>query len=339
MASFRSRLQPLATPMWSVRARPLLHIALLLLCGVNAAVAQTRAARQVRGRVLLASGAAETPMAGRWVVLHRVGRDSAAPADSGRSDAAGRFAFRYSPFGDSTAVYFVSSTYGGIAYFSEPLGRRSAPDTAANITLFDTSSAAGPPTIASRHVIVGAGDDDGRRSVIELFVLANSGDRTLVTGRDGRPTFEVALPPGAADPEVAEGDIAAAALSFGAGTVRVSAPFAPGTKRVSYSYNVDAGEPLVITPTADVGLLELLVEDSLAIVTGGSLHEDAPTVVAGRGFRRFTGRDISQGSTFSVSPAGGASGIGVVAIVALGAGLVMLVVLGRSLLAPRAGAG
>jgi hypothetical protein len=311
----------------------------LLVASAAVASAQTPAARLVRGRVVLARGTAETPMPGRWIVLHRVGRDSAAPADSIRSDAAGRFVFRYTPFGDSTAVYFVSSTHGGIAYFSEPLGRRAGPDTAANITLFDTSSAAGPPTIASRHVIVGAREDEGRRTVIELFVLANSGDRTLVPGRGGRPTFEVALPPGAVDPEVAEGDVPAEAVTFGAGIVRVSAPLAPGTKRVSYSYNVSASEPLPITPTADVGLLELLIEDSSAVVTGGALHEDAPTSVAGRTFRRLTGREVAKGATFTVSPAGSSREIVTVTIVALCAGGLMLAVLARSLLARPASAG
>lgn len=310
-----------------------------LVASAAAASAQTPAARLVRGRVVLARGATESPMPGRWVVLHRVGRDSAAPSDSSRSDAAGRFSFRYTRFGDSTAVYFVSSTHGGIAYFSEPLGRRAGPDTAANITLFDTSSAVGPPAIASRHVIVGASEGEGRRTVIELFVLANSGDRTLVTGRGGRPTFEVALPPGAADPEVAEGDVAAEAVTFGAGIVRLSAPLSPGTKRVSYSYNVSASESLPITPTSDVGLLELLIEDSLAVVTGGALHEDAPTSVSGRTFRRLTGRDVTKGSTFTVSPAGSSGGIGTVAIIALGVGVLMLVVLLRSLLARPASAG
>lgn len=310
----------------------------MLLIGVTDA-AGAQAARSVRGRVVLARGAAEIPMPGRWVVLHRVGRDSAAPSDSARSDAAGRFTFRYTPFGDSTAVYFVSSTHGGIAYFSEPLGRRAGADTAAQITLFDTSSAAGPPTITNRHVIVGAREDDGRRTVIELFVLANSGDRTLVAGRGGRPTFEVPLPPGAVEPEVAEGDVAAEAVTFGAGIVRLSAPLAPGTKRVSYTYHVPANEPLAITPTADVGLLELLIEDSLAVVTGGPLHEDAAAMVAGRAFRRFTGREVAKGSTFTLAPSGASPGIGSVSIVALCAGGLMLAVLVRSLLARPAGAG
>jgi hypothetical protein len=119
----------------------------------------------------------------------------------------------------------------------------------------------------------------------------------------------------------------------------MSAPLAPGTKRVSYSYNVSASEPLPITPTSDVGLLELLIEDSAAVVTGGALHEDAPTSVAGRTFRRLTGRDVAKGSTFSISPAGSSGRIGTVAIVALGAVVLMLAVLARSLLARPASAG
>ncbi len=96
---------------------------------------------------------------------------------------------------------------------------------------------------------------------------------------------------------------------------------------------------MTITPTADVGLLELLIEDSLAVVTGGSLHEDAPTVVAGRAFRRFTGREVAKGATFSVGAADASRAISFVTIIALCAGVLMLAVLLRSLLAQRVGAG
>ena len=63
----------------------------------------------------------EVPLAGRWVVLHRVGTDVAAPIDSMRTDASGHFAFKYHATGDSAALYFAASSYAGIAYFTPPL--------------------------------------------------------------------------------------------------------------------------------------------------------------------------------------------------------------------------
>src|SRR5687767_3881562 len=93
-------------------------------CGLvlpTLAPAQSRNARTVEGRVLRAAATAPVPVTGQWVVLHRVGSDHSAPLDSVRTDRAGRYRIRYTLTGDPDALYFVSSRYSGIAYFSPPL--------------------------------------------------------------------------------------------------------------------------------------------------------------------------------------------------------------------------
>jgi hypothetical protein len=65
--------------------------------------------------VLRPGGTAGVPIAGAWVTLHRVGKDKAGPIDSMRTDALGRYRFRYQG-GDTLSIYFVSSSFGGIAH-------------------------------------------------------------------------------------------------------------------------------------------------------------------------------------------------------------------------------
>ena len=92
-------------------------------------------------------------ISGAWVVLHRVGPDRAGPLDSTRSDARGRYSFKYDRTGSEDAIYFVSATHDGIAYFTPPLtaGRVTGDD--AEIIVFDTTSGHVPFTIRGHHIV------------------------------------------------------------------------------------------------------------------------------------------------------------------------------------------
>ncbi|MFY7923398.1 MAG: hypothetical protein ACOVSI_13400, partial [Gemmatimonas sp.] len=108
--------------------------------------------RAVEGRVRrpMRSGGDSTgmgPASQVWVTLHRVGKDTAGPIDSVKSDAAGRYRFTYAPFGTPDAVYFASTTYGGIAYFTAPLRSAKAVGDETEITVFDTTSRTFPLSI------------------------------------------------------------------------------------------------------------------------------------------------------------------------------------------------
>jgi hypothetical protein len=270
--------------------------------------------RVLAGRVVHLSGRTDRPIGNEWVTLHRVAPDGGAPVDSVRSGPTGQFRFAFRPSGDSSAVYFASVKFGGIAYFTPP-ARATSTSMGGEITVYDTTSGLVPLTIASRHVIVAAPDTGNGRDVLEMFVVTNSGDRTLITGLARRSTFEVSLPAGALDPKVADGDVAAEAMTFAGGIMRVSAPVAPGTKRIAFSYRLPAtAEPIALAPAGAAELVEVLVEDPVAEVTGSGLKEEAPTSVDGRTFRRFTGANFAGGTGIRIVAPSGTSRVSTVAL-------------------------
>ena len=238
-------------------------------------------------------------MSGAWVVLHRVGPDRAGPLDSVRSDSRGRYSFRYLRTGSQDAVYFVSASYDGIAYFTLPLaeGRVSGDD--GEITVFDTTSGRVPMSLRGHHVVVSAVDANALRSVVEVYDLSNDGSVTRIATGDAPEgaTWQAHVTPGARNFRVSQGDIPAAAVSYVNGVVNVFAPIAPGIKQLSFSYSLPAKSfPLSLPLEKATGIYEILIEEKAGTVTGPHLREVDPVTVDERNFRRFLASDMPQNS-------------------------------------------
>jgi hypothetical protein len=256
------------------------------------------------GRVVRQGDHDLSAVAGHWVTLHRVGSDTAGPLDSVRTDPMGRFAFRYRLSGASDAVYFVSATYDGIAYFSQPLAQPVVRGADAEITVFDTTSRPVALRVRGRHLIVGAPARAGLRSVVEVFELSNDTSLTLVAPASAgdRPTWTVDVPPTAVGFRVGQGDVPADAVTLLRGRAEVFAPFAPGLKQFSFSYELPSSAfPLSRPLTDGAGVFEVLLEEPGARVSVPRLRELAPVGVEGRTFRRFLAQDVPPGSSARVT--------------------------------------
>ncbi len=257
------------------------------------AIALPAGTRAVEGRVVRPGVEAFEPVSGSWVTLHRVGRDRAGPLDSVRTALDGSYRFAYQPSGAADAIYFVSASYAGIAYFSSGLAQPMVTGQDAEIQVFDTTSAGIGLTIRGRHIILSASTGGTRRGMIEVFEITNDSSRTLIGVNDKAPTFRVRIPQGAQDFKVAQGDVPADAVTNVDGEVLVQMPFAPGLKRLSFSYSVDADAfPLKMPVQFTTGVLEVLAEDPQATVTAPRIAETAPASIDGRNFRRFLGNDV-----------------------------------------------
>ena len=258
-----------------------------------ASAAIATGARTVDGRVVRPGADAFEPVSGTWVTLHRVGRDRAGPLDSVRTAADGAFKFAYQLSGASDAIYFVSASYAGIAYFSSSLAQPDVTGQEAEIQVFDTTSTGLRLTVRGRHVILSASTGGTRRGLIEVFEITNDSSKTLIGTNDKAPTFRVRIPPGAQDFKVAQGDVPADAVTLVDGEVQVQMPFAPGLKRLSFSYSMDGDAfPLKVPVQFATGVLEVLAEDPQASVVAPKLTETAPASLDGRNFRRFLGSDV-----------------------------------------------
>jgi hypothetical protein len=319
-----------------VRARTPL-IGIVLLCG---ALGAQSAERVIEGRVVLpsatatATAAATRPVRDAWVVLHRVGSDTAGPLDSMRTRSDGGYRFRYRPTGDSAAIYFVSTNRGGVAYFTTPARESDVRGGAAELFVYDTSSAPIPLAVRGRHVIVTAPEGEDVRTVIEVYELSNDTTLTRVArGRDGF-TFDAPLPAGVSRVTGGEVDISPDAIRADGGRVLVNAPLSPGLKRVSFFYEVPAdAAPIELLVETRVPVLEVLVEDANGSVEGAGLLAVEPVTVEGRPFRRYLAQDVAAAQTFRVT-APGSTGTGTlrVMLIVTAVGAAMLLGLGAAFL-------
>jgi hypothetical protein len=285
-----------------VRAFARLFSPLVVLSLPAISVAQG-AERLIEGRVVLpATRGAPRPVRDAWVVLHRVASDTAGPLDSMRTRADGAYRFRYRPTGDSAAIYFVSTNRGGIAYFTTPSREPILRGDAAELLVFDTTSAPIPITIRGRHVIVTAPDTGDSRAIIEVYEVSNDSSVTRVArGADGI-TFTAPLPPGAARLAGGDGDVSPDAIRLNAGRVEVSAPLAPGTKRVSFYYDLPTDRsPIELLVESAVPVLEVLIEDPNGTAEGAGLVSVDPVNVEGRPFRRFLAQDVAAAQTIRIT--------------------------------------
>jgi hypothetical protein len=219
-----------------------------------------------------------------------------------RVGADGRYQFRYTRTGRSDAVYFVSASYDGIAYFSRPLTTPHVSGDDAAIVVFDTTSVHFPLAIKGRHVVISSPNVDGSREVVEAYEIANESDRTLISPDDAHPSWTAPLPAGVTSVQVGESDISPAAVTASGGRVLVTAPFAPGLKQLSFSYRVPQSSfPLRVPVEQGATVLEVLLEEPKATAQGSSLKAVAPAAIEGRVFRRFLGADATAGSSVEVT--------------------------------------
>jgi len=260
----------------------------------------SRGPRTVDGRVRTPAGrGGDTtgmgPVRNEWVTLHRVGKDSAGPIDSVRTDASGQYRMTWRNFGADDAVYFASVTAGGIAYFTAPLRAIDSRGDASEITVFDTTSRVFPLAVKGRHLIIGALDSSNSRTVIEVFELSNDSVRTLVAtdGAAAAPTWSLTIPLAAQDVRVTEGEIAADAFAYAEGRVSIFAPIAPGLKQFAFSYKLPAASfPITYRAERGAVVFEVLLEEPQGTVFGPGFTAVGPVSLENRTFRRFLAQDM-----------------------------------------------
>ena len=284
--------------------------------------------RSVSGRVLSGSSDTLRPVSGLMVVLHRIAADSSGPVDSVQTSATGAYRFRYRLDGPRT-MYIVSARYAGIAYFTTPLRDATVTSPDADVSVYDTTSAAFPLSVRARHVVIAPAEADGLRRVVDVLEVANDSTRTLVASPTGR-TWRLALPADATQPGSSGGDLPPEAFRFDGANADLMVPFPPGSRQLVITYAIPARRNVTI-PVADaVATLEVLVEGGGGTATGAGLTREDQVSMEGRTFERFTAASVPAGSSFAVGRASGGGNAGRVALLAVAAIAVALgIVVGR----------
>jgi iron complex transport system substrate-binding protein len=271
------------------------------------------------GRVVRAAAGEPVPALGVRVVLHRVGQDRQGPLDSASTGRDG--GFRFVTARDTTAVYLISARWGGVEFFAEPIKFDGGPTPPpVLLTVSDTSSST-PVDLGGRFLVVGAPDAQRQRTVVDLFVLRNTGTVTRVARDSVSPSWSAVLPH-ALSHRVADAgsEISPQAVQFRGDTVLVFAPLSPGQKQLLLEHLLAAewGE-WEVPMGAGAEQLQVVTEEPGARVAGPALVAAEPQVADGRALERWTGKGWPGGLVRVTFPgAAGAERPVVVGLVVLG---------------------
>lgn len=251
----------------------------------------------VAGEVQLGRRAGPQPVAGQWVVVHRVASDSAGnvsggPVDSARTDSRGRYRVRY-PRSGGDATYIAITNYAGVSYISAPLTRDEVSGDDCMIMVFDTVSPPYPIRVAGRHLIITAPDTSDRRRVIEVYELLNDSTHTVI-GTAANPVWRAAIPRGATDVELNPvGDISPSLTRIDGEWLEVFAPISPGLRQISFSYTLGPDDfPLTMPVVDSATVFELLLQETEAAIDGGGFTEVAGVSQEGTAFRRLLAQNV-----------------------------------------------
>lgn len=250
------------------------------------------------------AGDGVVPVTSALVTLHRVGKDAAGPVDSIRTGRDGTYTFTFRRTGARGAVYFASSSYGGVAYFTSPFVADTIAGDDAEITVFDTTSRPVPITVRGRHLIVASPNAHGERLVTEVFDLSNDSSvtRTASGTADAAAVWTTSLPVAASAPKVGQGDVPAGGVTFRKGRALMFAPFGPGLRQLVITYTLPpTAFPLSTSAERANSVYEVLTEEPAATVSGAKLAEVQPVRVEGRSFRRFLASDVPLNAVATIT--------------------------------------
>lgn len=258
--------------------------------------------RHVDGRISRGSRTGQQPLANQMVVLHRVGHDHSGPLDSMRTSAQGKFSFRYHASGDTAAIYFATTAFGGIVYPTAPFRGPDVSGDDASIIVFDTTSGPVAIKIGGHHVIIGSPQPSGFRPVGEVYDLQNDSTVTAVARDSVTPVWTTQIPAAAARFQVnTNGDLASGAVSRQGSTVGVFAPLSPGIRQVAFTYELPTKAfPLSLSAARPVGVLEVLIQEPTARVQAPALREVPSVSAEGKVFRRFLAQDLPASGVLRV---------------------------------------
>ena len=253
--------------------------------------------------VLRRGGTDGAPLAGRWVVLHQVTRGGGGPVDSVRSDAGGRWRLR-APRVDTLAIYIASALHDGLAYFSAPLRVEAGKAaTAGPLVVYDTSSGGPGIELRRRLITIASPGSDGSREVLELLELTHGGRTTRVAPDTLRPVWTGAIPGGAIQFEVQAGDFSPDAVVQRGDSVLLFAPLQPGDGRqLSYRYVLPASSAAtVVLPIPQLtNELDLLIEDTVAVVNAPGLTGGGVEQIESRRFAGYRADSVPAGAPVSI---------------------------------------
>jgi len=195
------------------------------------------------------------------------------------------------------SVFMTSATYAGVPYHSTP--SMGEPMT---ITLFEATTTTDHLLADQMHLIFGF-SEAGDLQVMEVYILTNLGNQTIVAGEGGQFMVDFPLPDGAQAPDFRSGLVGEAELETNDGFWEIPAVRPGGLYGVSYTFSmpyqgkITLNQPIEL-PVSSVGAL-LPALGTLKIESTG-LVDSGLSEFGGVSYHVYTGGNLRPGSQLAV---------------------------------------
>ncbi len=204
-------------------------------------------------------------------------------------------------------AFLVTVDYQGTVYGSDiAIAQADLPLLDLPVTIYETTSDASILSADRLHIFLEFLDDKTMR-VIQLYILSNPTNKTLVASEEGQPTVRFSLPEGATNLEIQDGVLGGRFIETEDGFAdTVSIRPGAGSYELLYAYEMpyDRKLDLVQPMSVPVNAVVVLVPEDGIKVKGETLVDEGTRDVQGAQYRLFNGGSIPAGSELSLSISG-----------------------------------
>ncbi len=221
--------------------------------------------------------------------------------------ADGSYEFANVPL-ETNIAYIVSIDVDGMSYNSDvAVYDGSTTDFDLPITVYETTTDISSISADRLHIFFDFSNPDTVQ-VIEIYILSNSSNKTVVAVGPDQPILTYQLPDGASNLEFENGQIGNPFISTGNGFGDPST-ILPGASsyQLMYAFDMPYGKKLEIKQpiTVSVGSLIVMAPDGIK-VSSDQLLDAGKRDVQGQAYSMFTGENLSAGDTLTLAISGAA---------------------------------
>ncbi len=277
----------------------------------------------IKGTISNGTLSATVP-AGLQVTLHGFDGNTAALTQTTTADAGGAFSFANVP-AVSGRIYGLSTEYKGTVYYSQgshitdPLQPVDMP-----LKIYETTTDAAQISVERMHILFDY-STPGTVQVIELWILSNAGDRTVIDAA-GKGVISINLPASATNLSFQDGSLGDRYVQTDKGFAD-TAPIPPGssTAQTVFTFNLPYHQKLDFSqPTGyPVAAVVAIVQAGGPTLSGDGLQDGGTQAVSGQSVHTYSHGPIAAGGVLSLT-VNGAPGAGGVSTTDILIGVVIL---------------
>ncbi len=255
----------------------------------------------VTGQV--ANGSGGKIPSGLEVSLHGFDNMQIVVTDTVKAQADGSYTFNNVPM-KTGRVFLASTSYGDASYGSDVATvEKGTTKFSLDIKVYDTTTDTSTLSADRMHIFFDF-SRPGIVQVIQLFIISNTGNKTVVGDSTGGPVMKFTLPQGATNLQFQDG-------ALGQRYIKTSDGFADtqavnpgsGAYQVLYAYDMSYNRKLVLKQpiTFPVGATVVLIPNSGYQIKSSQLSDGGTKDFQGTSYHMYNGSNLEPGDTLDLT--------------------------------------